>query len=67
MGKFPAVLKRAVLRPLLKKANLTLTLQNYCPVSNLSFLSNSDREMCMSPTGVLQRVIQQYGTPTISL
>ena len=39
MGKFPAVLKQAVLRPLLKKVNLTLTLQNYCPVSNLSFLS----------------------------
>ena len=48
MGKFPAVLKWAVLRPLLKKANLSLTLQNYCPVSNLSFLSKVI-ERCICP------------------
>ena len=48
MGKFPAVLKGAVLRPLLKKANLTLTLLNYHPVSNLSFLSKVI-ERCVCP------------------
>lgn len=38
-GIFPAKWKRAIVRPLLKKAGLELTFANYRPVSNLSFLS----------------------------
>jgi len=39
-GIFPSALKAAIIRPLLKKANLDLqVLSNYRPVSNLSFLS----------------------------
>lgn len=36
---FPSEWKNAVIRPLLKKKELPLELQNYRPVSNLSFLS----------------------------
>ena len=32
-------LKKAILRPLLKKSNLDLTFKNYCPVSNLCYIS----------------------------
>ena len=38
-GIFPQVWKNAVIRPLIKKKGLPLELQNYRPVSNLSFLS----------------------------
>ena len=38
-GVFPKSWKRAIVRPLLKKSGLELTFTNYCPVSNLSFLS----------------------------
>ena len=36
---FTYSLKTAILRPLLKKPNLDLVFKNYCPVSNLSYLS----------------------------
>ena len=38
-GVFPQEWKNALIRPLLKKKGLSLELQNYRPVSNLSFLS----------------------------
>jgi hypothetical protein len=38
-GVFPSNEKQAIIRPLLKKANLELTMKNYRPVSNLSFIS----------------------------
>lgn len=38
-GVFPEKFKTAIVRPLLKKAGLELTLSSYRPVSNLSFLS----------------------------
>ena len=38
-GSFTHSLKTAVVRPLLKKPNLDLVFKNYCPVSNLSYLS----------------------------
>ena len=38
-GSFTYSLKTAILRPLLKKPNLDLVFKNYCPVSNLSYLS----------------------------
>ena len=39
-GKFPSVLKTAMVTPLLKKANLDKdVLKNYCPISNIPFLS----------------------------
>ena len=38
-GCFTNHLKKAILRPLLKKSNLDLTFKNYCPVSNLWYLS----------------------------
>uniref|UniRef100_A0A803SUK8 Reverse transcriptase domain-containing protein n=1 Tax=Anolis carolinensis TaxID=28377 RepID=A0A803SUK8_ANOCA len=38
-GKFPSVLKQAIVRPILKKASLDSTiLNNYRPISNLPFL-----------------------------
>ena len=40
-GVFPDDLKEALLRPLLKKPDLELMDLNYCPVSNLTFLSKS--------------------------
>ena len=47
-GCFPSVFKRAVVRPLLKKAGLDASqLKNYRPVSNLSFSSK-----------LLERVVQ---------
>ena len=38
-GHFTDNLKKAILRPLLKKSNLDLNFKNYCPVSNLCYLS----------------------------
>ena len=39
-GQFPSFHKNAVIRPLLKKAGLDQNdLKNYCPVSNLTYLS----------------------------
>ena len=38
-GIFAQHLKMAIIRPLLKKAGLAPILSNFCPVSNLSFLS----------------------------
>ena len=38
-GSFTYSLKTAIPRPLLKKPNLDLVFKNYCPVSNLSYLS----------------------------
>ena len=38
-GVFPSKWKHAIVRPLLKKAGLDLSVSNYRPVSNLSFLS----------------------------
>jgi hypothetical protein len=38
-GVFPEIWKSAVVKPLLKKKGLPLELQNYRPVSNLTFLS----------------------------
>ena len=38
-GSFPESLKRALVRPLLKKPNLDLLETNYRPVSNLSYVS----------------------------
>ena len=40
-GEFPDSLKEALVQPLLKKANLNLVDKNYCPVSNLMFLSKA--------------------------
>ena len=40
-GVFPDDIKEALLRPLLKKPDLELVDLNYCPVSNLAFLSKS--------------------------
>ncbi len=40
-GCFPSSLKHAQLSPILKKANLDPEfLKNYCPISNLTYLSN---------------------------
>ena len=38
-GEVPLSFKEAIVTPLLKKPGLELTYKNYCPVSNLSFLS----------------------------
>jgi len=38
-GCFPLVFKKAVVRPLLKRAGYASELKNYRPVSNLPFLS----------------------------
>ena len=38
-GCFTDNLKEAILRPLLKKSSLDLIFKNYCPVSNLAYLS----------------------------
>ena len=38
-GTFASEWKTSIIRPLLKKPNLDPILSNYCPVSNLSFLS----------------------------
>jgi len=49
-GCFPSVFKHAVVRPLLKKAELDDgQLKNYRPVSNLPFLSK-----------LLERVVQKW-------
>ena len=40
-GKFDQSWKMAILRPLLKKKGLDLIDSNYCPVSNLSFISKT--------------------------
>ena len=46
-GCFTDNLKKAVLRPLLKKSNLDLTFKNYHPVSNLCFLSKTvEKAVC---------------------
>ena len=37
-GVFPEDLKQALVKPLLKRANLDLVDKNYCPVSNLEFV-----------------------------
>ena len=37
-GVFPEDLKQALVKPLLKKANLNLVDKNYWPVSNLEFV-----------------------------
>ena len=51
-GTFSGNLKNALLRPLLKKANLEVTaLKNFKPVSNLSYLSNLiERVVCKQLT-----------------
>jgi hypothetical protein len=47
-GSFPSVFKQAVVKPLLKKANLDPNvLSNYRPVSNLSFLSKLVEKLAM--------------------
>ena len=39
-GQFPQVMKHAIVRPLLKKSNMSLcNLGNYRPISNINFLS----------------------------
>ena len=38
-GCFTEDLQKAILKPLLKKSNLDLIFKNYCPVSNLCYLS----------------------------
>ena len=46
-GCFTDNLKEALLRPLLKKLNLDLIFKNYCPVSNLTYLSKLvERAVC---------------------
>ena len=46
-GCFTDNLKEALLRPLLKTLNLDLIFKNYCPVSNLTYLSKLvEREVC---------------------
>jgi hypothetical protein len=40
-GNVPAELKHAVIKPLLKKLDLELTMKNYRPVSNLPFLGKA--------------------------
>ena len=40
-GVFPQDLKEALVKPLLKKANLELTEKNYRPVSNLEFMGKT--------------------------
>ena len=37
-GQFPNTLNLAIVRPLLKKACMSITFKNFCPVSNLSYL-----------------------------
>ena len=37
-GEFPEDLKQALVKPLLKGANLDLVDKNYCPVSDLEFV-----------------------------
>ena len=39
MGVFPDTLKEALVKPLLKKANLDLINNNFRPVSNLAYVS----------------------------
>ena len=49
---FPAKFKEALIRSLLKKQNLDPEkLKNYKPVSNLYFISNNNRENCITTSG----------------
>ena len=48
-GVFASKWKTSLMRPLLKNSNLDLIPSNYCPVSNLSFLSKLLEKMCQGP------------------
>ena len=41
MGVFPQDLKKALVKPVLKKANLDLIDKNYRPISNLEFMGKT--------------------------
>ena len=45
---FTSDLKQAILKPLLKKADLPLIFKNYIPVSNLSFVSKLIEHVCVT-------------------
>ena len=60
-GQFPEIWKRAVVKPLIKKANLAAVYSNYRPVSNLSFIS----KLCEKV--VINQLQQHIETNNLSL
>ena len=67
-GCFTDSLKKAILRPLLKKSNLDLTFKNYRPVFNLCYLSKIvEKAVCNQITSLWPKQITQknYSQPIV--
>ena len=67
-GIVPQCFKHALVKPLLKKANLDLNcLKHYRPVSNLPFLSKGVGTYCLETVAAAPRVSQSLGAVPVSL